>query len=121
MRLVACGRRSSDFGVMMISGRCLAIARLAAQQVEVLRRRRQVGDADVALGGELQEALQARRGVLGARALVAVRAAAASGACVWPHLARPETMNWSMMTCAPLAKSPNCASHSTSVSGASAE
>ena len=73
MRLVACGRRSSDFGVMMTSGRCLAIARLAAQQVEVLRRRREVRDADVALGGELQEALQARRGVLGARALVAVR------------------------------------------------
>ena len=47
--------------------------RLAAQEVEVLRRRRQVGDADVALGGELQEALQARGGVLGARALVAVR------------------------------------------------
>ena len=58
---------------MMISGRCLAIARLAAQQVEVLRRRREVRDADVALGGELQEALQARAGVLGARALVAVR------------------------------------------------
>ena len=73
MRLVACGRRSSDFGVMMTSGRCLAIARLAAQQVEVLRRRREVRDADVALGGELQEALEAGRGVLGARALVAVR------------------------------------------------
>ena len=26
-------------------------------------------------------------------------------------------MNWSMMVCAPLAKSPNCASHSTSVRG----
>ena len=46
---------------------------LAAQQVEVLRRRREVRDAEVALGGELQEALQARRAVLGARALVAVR------------------------------------------------
>ena len=51
----------------------LGDARLAAQQVEVLRRRREVRDADVALGGELQEALEPRGGVLGARALVAVR------------------------------------------------
>ena len=27
-----------------------------------------------------------------------------------PHFASPELMNWSMTTCAPLAKSPNCAS-----------
>ena len=47
--------------------------RLAAQEVEVLGRRRRVGDADVALGGELQEALEPGRGVLRARALVAVR------------------------------------------------
>ena len=47
--------------------------RLAAEQVEVLRRRRDVGHADVALGGELQEALEAPARVLGARALVAVR------------------------------------------------
>ena len=26
-----------------------------------------------------------------------------------PHFASPELMNWSMMTCAPFAKSPNCA------------
>ena len=30
-------------------------------------------------------------------------------------------MNWSMITCAELTKSPNWASHSTSVSGASIE
>ena len=30
------------------------------------------------------------------------------------HLVSPLARNWSMMTCAPLAKSPNCASHSTS-------
>src|SRR3954451_12150666 len=47
--------------------------RLAADQVEVLRRRREVRDADVALGGEREEALEARRGMLGARPLVAVR------------------------------------------------
>ena len=33
------------------------------------------------------------------------------------HLRSPEEMNWSKMTCAPLAKSPNCASHSTSAFG----
>ena len=27
-----------------------------------------------------------------------------------PHFASPELMNWSMITCAPLAKSPNCPS-----------
>ena len=37
------------------------------------------------------------------------------------HLVSPEAMNWSMMTCAPLAKSPNCASHSTSVCGSASE
>ena len=26
-----------------------------------------------------------------------------------PHFASPEAMNWSITTCAPLAKSPNCA------------
>ena len=46
---------------------------LAAQQVEVLRRRRAIGNADVAFGCQLQVALEAGRGVLRARALVAVR------------------------------------------------
>ena len=36
---------------------------------------------------------------------------------VWRHLSSADAMNWSMMTCAPLAKSPNCASHRTSASG----
>ena len=35
----------------------------------------------------------------------------------WPHLVSAAVMNWSIMICAPLAKSPNCASQSTSVSG----
>ena len=73
MRFVACGRRSSDFGRHDDQRALLGDARLAAQQVEVLRRRRQVRHADVALGGELQEALEAGAGVLRARALVAVR------------------------------------------------
>ena len=40
--------------------------------MEVLGRRRQVGDAEVALGGGLEEALEARRGVLRSRAFVGV-------------------------------------------------
>ena len=40
---------------------------------------------------------------------------------VCPHLASAEMMNWSMITCAAFTKSPNWASHSTSVSGASIE
>ena len=47
--------------------------RLAAQQVEVLGRRGAVGHPDVALGRALEEALEPRARVLGARALVAVR------------------------------------------------
>ncbi len=35
----------------------------------------------------------------------------------WPHFCSAEEMNWSIMICAPLAKSPNCASQITSVSG----
>ena len=35
---------------------------------------------------------------------------------VWPHFERPDAMNWSMTTCAPFAKSPNCASQITSAS-----
>ncbi len=40
---------------------------------------------------------------------------------VCPHLARPETMNWSMTIWAPFTKSPNCASQRTSASGAEIE
>src|SRR5213083_460734 len=46
---------------------------LAAEDVEVLRRRGQVADLHVVLGAELEEALEARARVLGALALVAVR------------------------------------------------
>ena len=47
--------------------------RLAAQQVEVLRGGRGLADLDVVAGGELQVALDAGAGVLGALAFVAVR------------------------------------------------
>ena len=46
---------------------------LAAQRVEVVRRRGQVADVHIAFGTELQIALDARRGVFRALALVAVR------------------------------------------------
>ena len=46
--------------------------RLAAQQVEVVRRRRAVRHTHVALGAQLQEALQAAARVLRTRALVAM-------------------------------------------------
>ena len=45
----------------------LADQRLAAQQVEVLGGGGRVGDADVALGAEREEALDAGAGVLRAR------------------------------------------------------
>ena len=87
MRLVACGRRSSDFGVMIDQRALLGDPRLAAQQVEVLRRRRQVRDADVALGGELQEALEARaRSARGPspRSRAGAAASAARSGPTWP-------------------------------------
>ena len=37
------------------------------------------------------------------------------------HLRSPEEMNWSKTTWAPLAKSPNWASHSTSAFGSASE
>ena len=49
------------------------VERLAAQQMEELRGGRAVDDADVVLGGELEEALEPRARVLRAVALVAVR------------------------------------------------
>jgi len=40
---------------------------------------------------------------------------------VWFHFDSAEAMNWSIMICAPLAKSPNWASQMTRESGASSE
>ena len=39
----------------------------------------------------------------------------------WPHLASLEEMYSSITDCAPLTKSPNCASHITSASGLATE
>ena len=38
-----------------------------------------------------------------------------------PHFTSPALMNWSITTCAPLTKSPNCASHTTSRVGSDVE
>ncbi len=64
--------RSSDLGVNTIERLAHGAAHLAAQQVEELGGGRGVADLDVVLGGQREEALDARRGVLGALALVAV-------------------------------------------------
>src|SRR5947208_9493243 len=50
----------------------LGVARLAPEQMEVLGRRRTVGDADVPVGAEREEALDAGARVLGSLALVTV-------------------------------------------------
>ena len=67
-------------------------------------------------GGELEVALDAGAGVLRALAFVAVRQQHHEAA-EQPHLASPAAMNWSMMICAPLAKSPNWASQRTRLRG----
>src|SRR4051795_8616834 len=77
IRFVACGRGRGGLGGMITRGRRFAALapqaqerlrghdhertllgdlRLTAEEVEVLRRRREVGDAQIALGGDLEEA-----------------------------------------------------------------
>ena len=69
------GWRSRLFGVSTMSGSGSTVQqrRLAAQQVEELRRGRAVGDADVDVGGELQEALRPRARVVRPLPFVRVR------------------------------------------------
>ena len=69
----ACFMRSSPFGVMTTSGRAVTSSACLRSEVEVLRGRRAVDDADVLLRGELEEPLESRARVLRAVALVAVR------------------------------------------------
>ena len=69
------------------------------------------GDLDVVLGAQLQEAFEAGAASAPAPAPRSRAAAAAPGRCRVSTSTSHEVMNWSMMTCAPLAKSPNCASH----------
>ena len=69
------GWRSRLFGVSTTSGSgsFTSSARLAPQQVEVLRRRRAVRDAHVDVGGQLQEPFRPRARVVRPLAFVAVR------------------------------------------------
>ena len=68
-------------------------------------------------GAQLQVALDPRRRVVGALALVAVRQQQGDAGTLAP-LRSPDEMNSSRIVCAPLAKSPNCASHSDQCFGA---
>ena len=109
-------RRSSDFGVINISGlRNLAVD-LPPQDVEVVGRRGAVGDLDVVLGVELQIALKAGRTVFRPLPFIAV-GKQHDEADMRSHLLSPAAMKLSMTACAVFAKSPNCASHSASVLG----
>ena len=66
-------RLSIDFGREHDQRPVLLAERVLAQQVEVARRGRRLGDHERVVGGHRQEPLDARRGVVGALALVAVR------------------------------------------------
>jgi hypothetical protein len=89
---------------------------LAAEQVEVLRRGGRVGDPQVVLGGQLQEAFDPCARVLRPVALVAVREEQRQPRALTPLgvTGGDELVDDDL---GPLAKSPNCASHRTSASG----
>ena len=69
----------------------------------------QLAHLHVVLGAQREEALDARAGVLRPLPFEAVRQQHHQAAGLAP-LRSPQEMNWSIMICAPLAKSPNCAS-----------
>ena len=81
--------RSSDFGRHDDQRLAEQADHLPAQQVEDLRRRGRLADLHVVLGAQLQEALEARRRVLRALPLVAVRQQQREAAAR-PHLVSPE-------------------------------
>ena len=94
---VASFRRSSPFGVITTSGRAAGVERLAAEQVEVLRRGRGVGDRGCSparrAGGSARGGRSSARG----RCPRSRAGGAASGVRSAPHFERPATMNWSMI------------------------
>ena len=98
-----------------------AVVRLAAQQVEVRRGRRRLRDRHVVLGA--RSAGTARCGPTSGPAPGPRSRAAGAGrpTSAGAHFCSADEMNSSMIVCAPLTKSPNCASHSTSASGRSTE
>ena len=72
IELAACGRRSSDLGVITISGRCLAMRAWRRSRWKYWAGVVGLATRMLPSAASAQEALQARGGVLGARALVAV-------------------------------------------------
>ena len=91
--------------------------RLPPQQVEVLRGGRAVGEAQVDVGGQLAGSARGARSSDPGPGLRSRAAAAAPATASCPHLARPDVTNSSRITCAPLMKSPYCASQITSRPG----
>ena len=91
---------------------------LAAKQVKVLRGRRAVGDAHVDVGGELEKSLRPRAGVIGPLPFVAVRQEQDERRLLAPLARAPTARTRRASSCAPLMKSPYCASQITSRSGA---
>ena len=65
--------RSSDFGVIRISGLRNVALQLPPQDMEIIRRRRAIGDLHIVFGAQLQIALEPRRGMFRPLALVAMR------------------------------------------------
>ena len=93
-----------------------AAASLPSEQVEILRGVGGLADLDIVFASELHEALDARAGMFRPLAFVAMRKKQHQAGGQIPFIFAA-LMNWSMMTCAPLTKSPNCASQRTSASG----
>ena len=114
---VESGRRSRLLGLMITSGFLRRAQQLPPQQVEHLRRQGRHANLDVVLRAQAADSVRDGRRSAPAPALPVRAAASASRPHRRPHLASPLVMNWSITTCAPLAKSPNCASQITSVSG----
>ena len=112
-----CGWRSRLLGVITTSGLRQRRSACRRKQMKVLRRRGRMDDLDVVLGGQRRNrssrALECSGPCPRSRA-----AAAAPGRESRRHLSSALAMNWSMITCAALTKSPNCASQITSAVGA---
>ena len=90
---------------------------LPAQQVEVLGRRRRVARPGCCPRRTAAGSARGGRWSAPAPGPRSRAAGAAPGRCRAATSTRLQAMNWSMMTWAPLAKSPNWASHRTSVFG----
>ena len=106
---------------MTTSGRAVGSSACRRKRWKYWAGGRAVRDPDVVLGRELEEALEPGAGVLRPVALVAVRQEERQARRARATSSSPAAMNWSMMICAPLTKSPNWASQSTSASGAATE